>query len=51
MSFITGLIIGLFIGMWTGVLAMCLCRRSARKEPIPRRLHIYKIQKNTPQSP
>ncbi|HDT0776041.1 TPA: DUF3789 domain-containing protein [Klebsiella aerogenes] len=44
MSFITGLIIGLFIGAWIGLLAMCLCRISARQEPAPHRPRIYKIQ-------
>ncbi|HCR0082540.1 TPA: DUF3789 domain-containing protein [Klebsiella aerogenes] len=47
MSFITGLIIGLFIGAWIGLLAMCLCRISARQEPAPHRPRIYKIQTQT----
>lgn len=32
MTFITGIIIGLFIGAWVGVLTMCLCRVSARSK-------------------
>ncbi|HEM8659957.1 TPA: DUF3789 domain-containing protein [Klebsiella aerogenes] len=47
MTFITGIIIGLFIGAWVGVLTMCLCRISARQEPAPHRPRIYKIQTQT----
>lgn len=34
MTFITGLITGLFIGAWVGVLAMCLCRGSSRAKNV-----------------
>ncbi|WP_080943133.1 DUF3789 domain-containing protein [Klebsiella aerogenes] len=29
MTFISGIVIGLFIGAWIGILTMCLCRISA----------------------
>ncbi|HHT2829700.1 DUF3789 domain-containing protein [Klebsiella aerogenes] len=34
MTFITGIIIGIFIGGWVGVLTMCLCRVSARSKNV-----------------
>ncbi|HGV9262144.1 DUF3789 domain-containing protein [Klebsiella aerogenes] len=34
MTFITGIIIGLFIGAWVGGLAMCLCKVSASSKNV-----------------